>query len=266
MADVSSVGGTAFLSANQRNLDDNLRQIASGSRLSSSGGSAAELAISTVLSGEDVVLSQSAVNASQGVSVAQVADGGLEQIGNGLERLRELAALAGNGALDDAARSAVDQEFQQILTEIENTASETRFNGQSLLDNESSLNFQVGAEAGDTVSLATSDVTSSALGIDGLTLSNPGDSAAALTAIESALDTVAETRSELGATIERFQFRAENVLNQQEALGAARSALADSDLAAAISRAVSASVQFEGQAFATAQANKSAQQLLGVLS
>ena len=91
------------------------------------------------------------------------------------------------------------------------------------------------------------------------------DSATVLSAIDSALDTVAETRAELGANIERFEFRADNLASQQEALVAARSALQDSDLGAAVTQSVAASVQFEGQAFAVAQANRSAQQLLSVL-
>lgn len=265
MADVSSVGASNSFSVNQRNAENSLREVASGSRLSGSTRAAAEVAIATVLSGDDVVLSQASINVSQGISVAQVADGGLRQIEGGLVRLRELAALAGNGSLEDASRRAIDREFQEILDEVEGVAGNTRFNGQGLLDNDASLSFQVGSGAGETVFLDTVDATTTALGIDGLDLSSAADSATVLGAIDNALDFVAETRAELGANIVRFEFRAENLANQQEALVAARSALQNSDLGSAVTQSVAAGVQFEGQAFAVAQANRSAQQILSVL-
>ena len=266
MSDIASISGSAGILANQRELSQSLREVASGSRLNSAADGAAELAIATVLSSEDAVLAQAAVNTSGGVSLAQVADGGLAQISEGLVRLKELAAKATNGALDDSARDAINAEFVQIRDEISEIAGQTRFNGESLLDGPKSFNFLAGSAAGDNIGFSTVDATADGLGIAGIEVGSGDDVVAALTAVDGAIDQVAEARADLGATIERFEQRGENIASQQEALSSARSALQDSDLAAAISKAVSSGIRSEAESYSIAQANKSAQQLLRVLA
>lgn len=266
MVSINSVGASALLFGNQRVQENALREIASGSRLNSAGDGAADLAIATALSSDNAVLSQAAVNTSQGVSVAQVAEGGLARISDGLTRLKELAAQSGNGALSDSSRAAINSEFVQIREEISEIARTTSFNGQPLLDNNSTLKFQAGSAAGDTISLDTVDASTASLGINGASVATAADAAAALDSIDQAIDQVAGARAEIGGTIGRFEVRAENIATQQEALSAARSAIQDSDIAAALTRSVSAGIQLQSEAYSTAQANKSAQQLLRVLA
>lgn len=264
MVDIAPLGATSTFS-NQRQLADNLARIASGTRLNDASNGAAELAIASVLSADDTVLSQAATNVSQGASIAQIADGGLERVADSLTRLKQLAAAAGNGALDDTTRGAIDSEAQQILQEISDIAGNTTFNGQSLLDEESTLSFQAGTEAGERVDLDTQDVSLAALGLDGLSLSDPAGLDTALQSIDVAIDRVAEGRAELGGTLERFESRFESINSQQEQVAAARSALADTDLAAALTAQVAEGIIFEGNAFAIAQSNRAAQQILAVL-
>ena len=264
MVDIAPLSATSTFS-NQRQLAETLERIASGSRLNDAADGAAQLAIATVLSAEDTVLSQAATNVSQGASVAQVADGGLARIADSLTRLKELAAAAGNGALDTTAREAIDSEAQQIFQEISDIASSTTFNGQSLLDEETTLSFQAGAEAGERIDLDTRDVTLDALGLSGLSLEDPAALESAIQSIDTAIDRVAETRAEVGGTLERFESRFESINSQQEQVAAARSALADTDLAAALTAQVAEGIIFEGNAFAIAQSNRAAQQILAVL-
>ena len=265
MVDVPSVGGSADFVSAARRQDQALRELASGQRVNRAADAAAALAISTVLESDRGVLAQAATNVAQGASLAQVAEGGLRQIGEGLTRLRELAAKAQSGALDETGRRAVDSEFQQIREEITAIAQETRFNGESLLDNGDSRRFQAGPEAGDSIELQNSDATAAGLGIEGLETLTLEDAAAALAAVDGAIDQVAEARADLGGSIGRFEQRGQAIASQQEALSAANSSLVDADLAGALSRSLAEGIRAEGEAFARAQANQGLQLALGVL-
>jgi len=251
--------------ANQFGLNDSIGKIASGSRIPKASDDAAALAISAVLKGDDVVLDQGARNAAQGAAVAQVADGGLSRISDGLTRLKELAAKAQSGVNTPESLKQINAEFVQIRDEITDIAQQTRFNGESLLDNTDSKDFQVGTAPGDTLELQNVDATSSGLGISGLTLENPGDAAAALGNIDAAIDRVSEARADIGASVSRFESRFENIAVQREATQAANSSLADLDLAEQVSRLVSLQTQSKVSAFVSAQANTSAQHILRVL-
>lgn len=266
MAGISSIGGSANILTNQRSQDQALREVASGSKLSRASDGAALLAISTVLKGDQAVLSQAATNASQGASVAQVADGGLARISDGLTRLRELAAQAGNGAIGDKGREAINVEFKQIRDDITQIAEQTRFNGDSLLDNTDTRNFQVGTQAGDTIALDNVDVTGGTLGIASLEITTAGGAATALASLDSAFDTVTQARADLGGTVSRFEQRGQSIASQQEGLSAANSSLSDADLAGALTRSVSGGILAQGEAYARAQANQQIQLALGVLA
>jgi|GEM_PF-1704039 len=254
----------AFI-ANEFGINDSIGKIASGSRIPRASDDAAAVAISAVLKGDNAVLDQGARNAIQGAAVAQVADGGLARISDGLTRMKELAAKAQSGISTPETRNQINAEFVQIRDEITDIAQQTRFNGESVLDNTDSKDFQVGTAAGDTLELQNVDATGSSLGIDGLTLENPGDAAAALASIDSAIDQVSGARADVGASISRFESRFENIAVQREATQAANSSLADVDLAEQVSRLASLQTQSKVSAFVSAQANTSAQYILRVL-
>ena len=118
-----------FLNFNAAASSESIAKLASGSRIVRASDDAAGLAIGTRLRADVTVLRQSAVNAAQGASVVQVADGGLARISDVLQRMKALSAQSLSGVPSDTERGFIDAEFQQLLSEIDGIAATTRFNG-----------------------------------------------------------------------------------------------------------------------------------------
>src|SRR3546814_568582 len=151
-----------FLNYNAMMSGNSVSKLASGSRIVKASDDAAGLAIGTRLLADVTVLRQSAVNASQGASVLQVADGGLARIPDVLQRMKALAAQSLSGVPSNTERGFIDAEFQELRDEITAIAQTTRFNGDSLLDGTgtSPQTFFVGSEAGDNIVVRSEEHTS----------------------------------------------------------------------------------------------------------
>src|SRR3546814_194561 len=189
-----------------------------GSRIVKASDDAAGLAIGTRLLADVTVLRQSAVNASQGASVLQVADGGLARISDVLQRMKALAAQSLSGVPTDTERGFIDAEFQELRSEITDMATTTRFNGQSLLDGTApGADYFVGTDVSDTITVAftalaaaTDAFTSTALGLvvtaGPLAVDTAPGAAPAMTAIDTVINTIPEARDTAGALIFLFEF------------------------------------------------------------
>ncbi|GBD42267.1 Flagellin D [bacterium HR39] len=123
-----------YLSVNSTSASSSLAKLSSGSRIVKASDDAASLAVGTKLKADVTALRQAAVNASHATSVLQVADGGMARIADILQRMKALAVQASSGSLSDSERAFLDQEYQQLLTQIDDIATQTRFNGQALLN------------------------------------------------------------------------------------------------------------------------------------
>ncbi|MBL4681894.1 MAG: hypothetical protein JKY88_14380 [Pseudomonadales bacterium] len=155
----------------QRNLNQSqsanrtsLERLSSGLRINSAKDDAAGLAISTRFSSQIRGLSVAIRNAGDGISLAQTAEGALESITSNLQRLRELALQSSNATNSDVDREALNSEAKQLIAEITRTGEQTNFNGTNLLDGNFAAAFQVGANAGETVSFGIAELTASNLG------------------------------------------------------------------------------------------------------
>ncbi len=122
-----------YLNQNSAATSSSLAKLSSGSRIVKASDDAASLAVGTKLKADVTALKQAAVNASHATSVLQVADGGMARIGDILQRMKSLAVQASSGSLSDNERAFLDQEYQQLLTQVDDIAKQTRFNGQVLL-------------------------------------------------------------------------------------------------------------------------------------
>lgn len=158
----------------QRNLNksqgaqaDAMQRLSSGLRINSAKDDAAGLAISTRFSSQTQGLAVAIRNAGDGISLAQTAEGALGTMTDSLQRIRELALQAANGTNSATDREALNAEAQQMIEEINRTATETNFNGQKLLDGSFTTQFQVGANAGETIGVTVAD-----LGVDNLGVSD----------------------------------------------------------------------------------------------
>jgi flagellin len=183
---VISLNAQRNLNSSQNSLATTLQRLSSGLRINSAKDDAAGLAISERMTSQIRGLNQAARNANDGISMSQTAEGALGEIGNNLQRIRELAVQSRNASNSASDRAALNNEVQQAIAEIDRVASTTAFNGIKLLDGTfTNQSFQVGANVGETIDISSLvDAQSSAMGSTTSTSANvTGIAATAFTAI-----------------------------------------------------------------------------------
>lgn len=165
---VASLVAQNNLQNSQSGLSQSLQRLSSGLRINSAADDAAGLAISTRMSSQINGLNQASKNANDGISLAQTAGGALTSVTANLQTLRQLAVESANATNTSSDRQALNAQAQQLLQEIQNTAATTQFNGQNLLDGSfQAEQFQVGANANQTISVSVSGATTNTLGVFG---------------------------------------------------------------------------------------------------
>lgn len=163
---VASLNAQRNLTASQNSLNTSIQRLSSGLRINSAKDDAAGLAISERMSSQIRGLNQAVRNANDGISLAQTAEGALSEVGNNLQRIRELAVQSSNATNSNSDRAALQAEVGQLLNEIDRVANQTSFNGVKLLDGSfSGAVFQVGANAGESITISSvTDANIAALG------------------------------------------------------------------------------------------------------
>jgi flagellin len=236
---VSSLTSQRHLRSTRELLDRSLERLSSGYRINRAGDDAAGLAISEKLRAKTRGLIQAQRNASDGVSLIQVAEGGLNEVQNILVRMRELGVQAASDTIGAQERRYLDLEYQQLKDEVDRVANGTEFNGTFLLDGTGgSLDFQVntGGEnllGVDRISFEAFklDVNTDKLGLEELTVTSKVDAQRSLAYVDRAIETVSSTRAELGAIENRLTSTIRNISISVENLSAARSRIKDVDVA-----------------------------------
>lgn len=236
---VSSLNSQRHLRETRELLDRSLERLSSGYRINRAGDDAAGLAISEKLRAKIRGLVQAQRNSSDGVSLIQVAEGGLNEVQNILVRLRELGVQAASDTIGARERKYLDLEYQSLKDEIDRIANGTEFNGTFLLDGTGgSLDFQVntGGEnllGVDRISFDAFklDVNTDKLGIEELGVGDKVSAQRSLGAIDTAIEDVSSTRAELGAIENRLTSTIRNLGISVENLSAARSRIKDVDIA-----------------------------------
>ena len=159
-SNIASLTAQRNLNTSQSDLNTSLQRLSSGLRINSAKDDAAGLAISERFTTQIRGLNQASRNANDAISLSQTAEGALGEIGNNLQRIRELAVQSANATNSNSDRAALNLEVQQRLAEIDRVSSQTSFNGQKILDGTfGSAQFQVGANVGETISLDLSTST-----------------------------------------------------------------------------------------------------------
>lgn len=214
-------------------------QLATGSRINKSADDAAGLAISEKMKAGIRSNQQANRNANDGISMIQTAEGGLEETGNILVRLRELAIQSASDTVGDTERSFTDMEYQQLKQELGRISETTEFNGTSLLNGEGGeLDFQIGANNDDFKDRIQYDSGKINSGLDNLGISSESvgskeDAQSSLEAIDGAINSVSGQRAELGALQNRLQATSTNLETSVENMSAANSRIRDVDYASA---------------------------------
>ena len=218
-------------------LQGNFARLSSGLRIATASDDAAGLGISERMRSQIRSFTAAGRNAQDGISLVSTAEGALGEVGNILTRLRELAIQSANGTLSTVDRGTIDTEAQAMIEEITRIAATAEFNGVNLLDGGATtqVDIQVGIQSGATevisVNLLDTTIGASGLNITGLDLSDVTGANAALTTIDSALDTLNTGRGELGATQNRLQSAFTSIQSLRENLSAAESRIRDVDVA-----------------------------------
>jgi flagellin len=262
------------LSHTSDELAKSYNRLASGNRITQAGDDAAGLSISENLRGEIRSMAQAERNANDGISFVQVAEGGLNEIGNILIRLRELSVQAASDTIGDKERGFVNQEVQSLVAEVDRIANVTTFNGTQLLNGESEkseLEFQVGTKKmdgdADRIMFKPNDynVKASELGIDSLDYTSIDDARDAMDKVDDALSKVFAARAGLGAMQNKLHATVNSIGVAKENLSAARSRIADTDVAAETSELVRGQILQNAGVSVLAQANTAPQNALKLL-
>ena len=259
-------------------LDTAFKRLSSGFRINSAADDAAGLQISNRLTSQINGLDQAARNANDGISLAQVAEGAMDEITNSLQRMRTLAVQAQNGinALDD--RAALQKEIKALTTEISRIASTTRFGDQLLLNGgtDKGFNFLVGAkgDSAEYIAVGLSRVGgwgATGLGINTISVSGAtiaaasGAAGSAITAIDAAIAAVDAKRADMGAVQNRFQATIRNLTNVSENVSGARARIRDTDFAKETAELTRAQILQQTSQTVLAQANQRPQAALSLL-
>jgi len=267
-SNLSSINAQRGLSSVTTRLERNFSRLSSGLRVANAADDAAGLGISERLRAQVRSLTQAQRNANDGISLVQTAEGALNEVSNILIRMRELAVQQNNGTTSDADKDTLDQEFQDLIAEIDRIAGATDFNGTTLLDGaNSSIAFQVGSgtSGNDSISVGLASALTSDLGVDSLDISSAGSATTAIAAIDTAIDTVTSTRGDLGAAQNRLQSTITNLGVQIESLSAAESRIRDVDVAFETADLTRNSILQQAALSILAQANLQPQAALALL-
>ena len=268
---VASLAAQRSLSVNNREAEGNLAKLSSGSRITKAADDAAGLAISEKMKANIRSLKQADRNANDGISMVQVAEGGLNETSSILTRMRELAMQTASDTVGDTEREMSNMEYQNLKLELERISQVTEFNGKKLLNGEGDkYDFQVGAKNDafqDRITYDAKQVNSSMtnLGVSELDVSSKTGSQDSLSAIDSAIEKVSGFRSFLGAIQNRLTSTSNNLQVSVENLSAANSRIRDVDYADATATKAKNDIIGSAATSVLAQANMNGQNALKLI-
>jgi flagellin len=267
---VQSLRAQSSLNEVRKQQDSSLAQLSSGKRINSASDDAAGLAISEKLKGQIASSQQAKRNASDGISVVQTAEGGLNEISTIITRLRELSIQSSNDTVGETERGFTDKEFQSLTAEIERIAQTTDFNGVKLLNGEGSdMHFQIGLQGDENsrLTFASGDnaVTAGDLSVDGMNVLTKEDARDNLNTLDKAMEKISGTRASLGALQNRMQSTMRNIDIQTENLSAANSRIRDTDVAVASSELTRTNILAQANTAVLSQANQTPQTALRLI-
>ena len=254
---VMSLNAQRNLNKTSGSLGTALQRLSSGLRVNSSMDDAAGLAVAQKMESQIRGMTVAMRNASDGISFAQTADTALSTVSDQLQRMRELATQSLNGTLSDTERSKIDQEYSALQAEASRIQGGAKLNGQTVYG---TFNFQVGADAADTIS-----GTFTSVGVTGTNVSTSGGASTALASIDAWLGSVASNRAAIGGVQSRLTFTISYLEGARENQSAAKSRIMDADFAAETASLTRAQILQQAGTAMVSQANQIPQNVLTLL-
>jgi flagellin len=252
-------------------LSTAMERLSTGKRINSAKDDAAGLAIATTMTSSIKGMNQGIRNANDGISLAQTAEGALNEVTNMLQRVRELAVQSASGTYSASDRTNMQKEVTQLASQMSTMVTNSEFNGVKLFDKTGAaavVTIQTGSESTDTVSLTMADLTGLKTAVDtatSFTVEDTAKSTALLGVVDTQLDAISGARATLGAG----QSRLESVVNSQTSnvanLSDARSRIEDTDYSAETAALAKAQILSQASTAMLSQANQSQQNVLSLL-
>jgi flagellin len=259
---VMSLNAQRNLSRTQTGLATAMERLSSGLRVNSAKDDAAGLAIANRMDAQVRGMNVAIRNAGDAISLAQTAEGGLNEITNMLQRMRELAVQSANATNSASDRTNLNAEYVALNEEITRQVDATKFNGVAIINAAVVNNFQVGANATDVITVTTADMNAAA---PGTTITTDVLATAAIGLVDTALDLVTTNRATFGAVQNRFQSVINNLQVASENQATARSRIMDADFAMETANLTRFQILQQAGTAMVAQANAVPQSVLSLL-
>ena len=256
------------LAASQDVYASQAEALSTGLRINRASDDAAGMAVSERLKNQVRGLNQAQRNAQDGISMIQTAEGGLSEIAAILARMRELAVQSANDTLTSTDRTNLNAEFTQLQAEVTRIGNAVQFNGTVLLNASASFTLQVGANttAGSlTLSMTDNRATAAGIAITSNDVTTQANGSAAITQLDTAINTISTNRSSLGAMQSRLESAVRSLAVASENAAAANSRVADADIAGSMSELVRAQILQQAGISVLAQANQAPGMILDLL-
>jgi flagellin len=262
---IAAMNSYRNLSVTDGQMSKSLEKLSSGFRINRAADDAAGLAISEKLRSQVTGLNTASSNAQNAVSLVQTAEGALNETHSILQRMRELSVQSANDTNTDEDRAQIQKEVAALKEEVTRISDQTQFNGQELLDGTFTGTFQIGANSGQTLSLTITNQDTTTLGINGVDVSTQAGAASAITALDTAIETVSGSRADLGAVQNRLEHTVNNLNVAAENLAASESRIRDTDMAKEMMSFTRAQILSQAGTAMLAQANQAPQGVLSLL-
>jgi flagellin len=250
------------LAGSQAGLSSTINRLSTGLRINRAHDDAAGLQISNNLRADVRILNQARRNANDGLGRLAIQDLVAEEATNLLTRASELAEQAASGTTTTAGRAALDSEFTEIKGALDNLQRDTKFDGQAVFG--ANFDVRVGETTDEVVSVASFDISATALAVSG-SLTSSANASAALNMITTAIETVSTGRGTIGAKSQRLQTLVNSIGITAENIQAAESQIRDADVASEVVNLTKFQILSQSGVSALAQANQSAQSVLSLL-
>ena len=267
---LAAMNANRMMSQNSVNAGKGMEKLSTGLRINRGADDAAGLAVSEKMRSQIRGLDQAQRNSQDAISLIQTAEGGLNETHDMLHRIRELAVQASNDTLQDADRTLLNDEVTQLIGAIDKIGTDTQFNKQNILATDQTLDIQVGANNGQTLQMTWKAQIKTALGedatdISGVTIATKAGAQAAITTMDTAIESVSKSRSKMGAFQNRLEHSINNLGTSSENLTAAESRIRDTDMAKEMMKMSKDNILSQAAQAMLAQANQQPQGVLQLL-
>jgi flagellin len=247
-----------------------MERLSSGKRINSAKDDAAGLAIATTMTSQVRGMNQAIRNANDGIALAQTADGGLNEVTNMLQRVRELAVQSKSGTYQQSDRDNLQAEVTELTSQISDILGNTKFNGVTLFGTGGSasdvtITIQAGSDAATTINLTVKGVDGTKIDSTALDVSSASASSSTIDNVDAALTAINTTRASLGAGQSRLESAVNNLTNNVTNLSDARSRIEDADYSAETTALAKAQILSQASTAMLSQANQSQQNVLSLL-